>query len=391
MPELPEVEHYRRLLLPLVAAPSKSTSGLEIELTVPVPPKSFPAESELKSLGDYRVSDVTRKGKLVRLELDRIGGGRARGKAGGGKPQSTFLYLHFGMTGRISTPQFVPSLESLGSDDYPPPHTQLILRSNGHEASFSDPRRFGSVAISTDDQFEELAPDALTDEWDATSLSGRRKGIKGVLLDQRAVVSGVGNWVADEVFYQCGMHPDQTWLTNDEADSVKSTLIDVLKIAVTCLDCGEEFPEDWIFNHRWNKAASSRGHAVKDFKGRNITFLTSGGRTSAVVPSIQKLKSRKTATVGKSPKQESGLEPGSVGSKGKARKSSVKRQAQRNTSKEDKDDVVTTKQDSTPTGSKHKGEKLTPKKRTMQQDTATEEKKEIVKRLRRSPRLQKGK
>ena len=66
-----------------------------------------------------------------------------------GHESKLYLSLHMGMTGRISSPHHVPSLESLSEDDaYPPPHTHLILRSsNGEEAAFSDPRRFGSVLV----------------------------------------------------------------------------------------------------------------------------------------------------------------------------------------------------------------------------------------------------
>eukprot|EP00971_Amphidinium_carterae_P328798 6460867-Amphidinium_carterae.1 len=31
--------------------------------------------------------------------------------------------------------------------------------------------------------------------------------IKGLLLDQEKAVSGVGNWVADEVLYHASIHP----------------------------------------------------------------------------------------------------------------------------------------------------------------------------------------
>ena len=34
----------------------------------------------------------------------------------------------------------------------------------------------------------------------------------------------------------------------------------------------------------------TNGSAVKDAKGRKVEFITSGGRTSAIVPSIQKLR-----------------------------------------------------------------------------------------------------
>ena len=40
-----------------------------------------------------------------------------------------------------------------------------------------------------------------------SKLQSFRTSVKSVLLDQEKLVSGVGNWVADEVLYQSGIHP----------------------------------------------------------------------------------------------------------------------------------------------------------------------------------------
>ena len=41
--------------------------------------------------------------------------------------------------------------------------------------------------------------------------------IKAVLLDQERVVCGVGNWVADEVLFQSGIHPSTPAAGLDDA------------------------------------------------------------------------------------------------------------------------------------------------------------------------------
>ena len=135
---------------------------------------------------------------------------------------------------------------------YPPPHTHLIIKSDKEEVCFSDPRRFGSVFVhgyndnngkkSVDEacipSFQELAPDALKVTGQKASknnhdgivakLSNQRKGIKAILLDQREVISGIGNWVADEVLYRSSIHPDQSFLTVSEATS----LVDRLEVRI---------------------------------------------------------------------------------------------------------------------------------------------------------------
>lgn len=201
-----------------------------------------------------------------------------------------------GMTGRISTPSNVPALESLRDTEYPPPHTYLCFRTDSAEACFSDPRKFGSVTLSmTQSEFQDLAPDALT-MFDAEGLVGKAVGIKALLLDQKRVVSGVGNWVADEVLYQSQLHPEQAYLTLAQAMTLQEKLHFILNTAITCLDRGEDFPESWLFHCRWGKRAANNGTKVKDPMGRTVVFLKAAGRTSAIVPLIQVKRSQKPKT-----------------------------------------------------------------------------------------------
>lgn len=98
----------------------------------------------------------------------------------------------------------------------------------------------------------------------------------------------------------------------------------------------EKFPENWLFKHRWGKGKKNHSSVLPN--GDKITFLTVGGRTSAIVPSVQK----KSGAVGKdeddeesngtktqakrkrsTKKEESDSEPED---KGKAQKSEAKKQ-----------------------------------------------------------------
>ena len=60
----------------------------------------------------------------------------------------------------------------------------------------------------------------------------------------------------------------------------------------------DKFPEHWLFKHRWSKGKKNKQSSLPN--GEKITFLTVGGRTSAVVPSVQK----KTGPVAGDVKQE---------------------------------------------------------------------------------------
>lgn len=277
MPELPEVEQFRRLLLPLVSKTGRlQLARLSLETK---PPRKFLSDEDINVINekDFCVSDVQRKGKLICLILQSD------------KYQKTsYLFVHMGMTGRISNPSFVPSLESLKKNtEYPPPYSYLKFSNGDAEACFSDPRKFGSIQLKDSQQdFDDLAPDALKDMIVHKSkilekIRNQSAGIKGILLDQKRSLSGVGNWVADEVLYQIEMHPDQNYLSTDQANTLLDTLYNILKIAVECRD--NSYPNEWLFHYRWNSKKTT-----KDAKGRLVTFITSGGRTSAIVPSIQR-------------------------------------------------------------------------------------------------------
>ena len=289
MPELPEVEKFRQLLEPLVGP-----QPLSVELVGKNPPRKFLSKDEVASIDTkFRAKEIQRKGKVICMHLESTKGKKAE--------YSKYLFLHMGMTGRISTPEHVPSLESLPTTDYPPPHTYLRFKTivNGStkaEACFSDPRKFGSaiLADSLDAEFGELAVDGL--EFNDTSvLTEQSMRIKALLLDQRRALCGVGNWVADEVLYQSEIHPDQNYLTASEGQMLQQKITEVLSTACDCLSKGQDFPSSWLFSQRWSKR-SSKKETVKDSQGRSILFIKAGGRTSAIVPTIQKLKSRTKPT-----------------------------------------------------------------------------------------------
>ena len=320
MPELPEVESFRRLLLPLVS----KTETLTIELADTKPPRNFVSQEQVLELSNHvQLVDVKRKGKLMCMVLQGVIHNENK-KTPNHTLQYFHLYLHMGMTGRIATPAHIPRLESLNNtqEEYPPKHSHIYFKcGSDHEACFSDPRKFGWVALQsslTKDNcsgFDELAPDALhilttTGNDDDGDHDGRERAlqllldqhlpIKALLLDQQRVMSGIGNWIADEVLYQSMVHPEQRYLSEAQGAELLEKLKYILVTAIDCIARGDDFPRDWIFHVRWNKRRTTSGsnNKVKDFKGRMVEFVTSGGRTSAIVPSIQKLvtKSSTAAT-----------------------------------------------------------------------------------------------
>jgi len=140
--------------------------------------------------------------------------------------------------------------------------------------------------VENRNELESLAPDALAEANDLPpdSWCNYSTCIKSVMLDQKKVVAGIGNWVADEVLYQAKIHPLQSYLTLEESQRVQTTLQQVLETAVTTSDTSSPYPDHWLFHVRWGKGKKT---GTQDAKGRTIKFIDAAGRTSAIVPSIQ--------------------------------------------------------------------------------------------------------
>lgn len=63
-------------------------------------------------------------------------------------------------------------------------------------------------------------------------------------------------------------------------------MLHICQTAVDLLADASKFPDDWLFKHRWGKGKKDAPTTLPN--GAKITFLTVGGRTSCVVPSVQK-------------------------------------------------------------------------------------------------------
>ncbi|WP_217125911.1 bifunctional DNA-formamidopyrimidine glycosylase/DNA-(apurinic or apyrimidinic site) lyase [Hydrogenophilus thiooxidans] len=187
MPELPEVETVKRGLLPLIGQRWRHVTVRRADLRRPLDASAF------SPWRDATVCAVTRRAKVVALELVRADGARA------------YLRFHLGMSGRLYFTD--PASEWL-------PHEHLELAFSASVLRFRDPRRFGWCDLLPADDYASwsatLAPEPfspeLTPEW-AMRRAGR-SSIKAVLLSGRVVV-GVGNIYACEALYRAGIAPQR--------------------------------------------------------------------------------------------------------------------------------------------------------------------------------------
>lgn len=265
MPELPEVETFRRQVHAVLKGHRLAEVNAVGDTLVFEGVK--PTVLQKKLLG-RRVVGSGRWGKHMWLELDE-------------KPWPVF---HFGMTG---------SFEIYRDPGDRPAFWKLELVSDdGQRVAYVNKRRLGRVRLVHDVAEEPpvagLGFDPLLDlpaaAPFAAALARRKAPIKAVLLDQ-SFAAGVGNWVADEVLYQAGIAPRRlaSSLTPAEARKLRTVLARVVKKAVEVSADADRFPKTWLFHVRWGKQNGAR-----TARGEPLAFDTVGGRTTAWVPSAQR-------------------------------------------------------------------------------------------------------
>jgi formamidopyrimidine-DNA glycosylase len=264
MPELPEVETWRRLAER--AALGRRIVRVWAAEDRKVMDQTAPAELAAWLLG-RRVEGTHRKGKHLWLSFDQPG----------------HLYLHFGMSGELL---------HATEPDTRPSHAKLELSlEDGTLLTYRNPRRIGHLRWYDDAAHSPtvaaLGPDPLLENpplaFYREALAQRRAPIKSVLLDQ-TVFAGVGNWIADEVLYQARIAPRTVAADLDarQIRELRDKLQAILKLAVDVGADDTRFPQTWLFHHRWGKQAERTG------RGEAIVFETIGGRTAAWVPSRQR-------------------------------------------------------------------------------------------------------
>jgi formamidopyrimidine-DNA glycosylase len=201
VPELPEIESYRRLAerlaldRPIEAVDAPDSWYLKGGLT---------ALAAQAALVGRRFTEARRRGKLLLLPTDRDG---------------PVLGLRFGMTGRL----IIDGIAGVDELWYAPKRQEIrwgrfgIHFADGGLLTMQDPRRLGGVSL--DPLEEALGPDA----WSVTraqlrnGLRASRAPLKAWLLDQ-SHLAGVGNLIADEVLWRAGLAPQRPARSLTDAD-----------------------------------------------------------------------------------------------------------------------------------------------------------------------------
>jgi formamidopyrimidine-DNA glycosylase len=230
MPELPEVEGFRRRLVPLIAGrPIERLRVLDEKLWRPAPGLAAGA------VEGRRVRELDRRAKLILFRLEG----------------DLSLVLHLKIAGQLV---FVSpdGRRATGGHPYPLPgvalpeaSTRFVLDFGPHGTLYvNDQRRFAWLRLlpaAEEGAFvaeQRYGPDPLDPEFTPEVLGARlwaRRGrpVKAALLDQTCV-AGLGNIYSDEVLHAARIHPvvPAGDLTPGEVARLHGAIRRVLEVAV---------------------------------------------------------------------------------------------------------------------------------------------------------------
>ena len=284
MPELPEVETVKSVLVPIVK--DRTILGIDIlrKSSVPGDQKLF-----VESLTGQRFLDVTRIGKFLIFHLtnDKV------------------IISHLRMEGK-----YYELLESEENTKY----ARVVLHlDNGHKLCYDDSRCFGYLRLSSEQEYRDdkeiakLGPEP----WDADTKTIMKQvknsslPIKSALLSQ-TLMTGLGNIYVDETLFASKIHPltPANKITKDEWDVIIREASRILKEAI--VSGGSTIKsyhpgKDIDGNFRTKLVAYGKSNTSCPRCGSIFRFIKVNGRGTTFCPKCQILKSKqiKVAIFGK--------------------------------------------------------------------------------------------
>lgn len=216
--------------------------------------------------------DVRKKGKVLFFVFDK----------------DWLLIIRPGMTGWLSRPVDSRLFESQPS--------VVFQFEGGRELDWSDFRNFGTLTfvhgVEPTAEMDRLAPDVLTEEATPTRVWNRLQrltqkqrslSVAEALMDQRLLMSGVGNIIKSEALYDAQLSPRRT-LKSLSGRECRRLVASTRKISRKVLRYLEGRPfnrTDYMGLHRvYGRTRNARGLSVKRYTEKD-------GRSTFWVPSVQ--------------------------------------------------------------------------------------------------------
>jgi formamidopyrimidine-DNA glycosylase len=218
MPELPEVESLRRILLRSAVGRTIVSARIgEARLRRRV------AANFAEAVSGRRIINLSRRAKYLIIEFDG----------------DHVMLVHLGMSGSLTHRR-----SGFRGDDFDPRHDHLEFSlDDSTRLVFNDPRRFGLVRLVARAELDSIAelkgigPEPLSREFNAGYLaakaSGKKVAIKNLIMDQR-IVAGIGNIYAAEVLFRAGVRPTRRAgrVSRAEIEEIAAAVPVILRAAI---------------------------------------------------------------------------------------------------------------------------------------------------------------
>ena len=273
MPELPEVETVKNVLIPIIKDKKILSIDVKRKTTIQGDEKVF-----CSSLEGETFKDITRIGKFLIFHLTN----------------NKVLISHLRMEGK-----YYEFLENEPDSKY----ARVVFHlNNGHKICYDDSRCFGIMILSDEDHYQKekeiakLGPEPFNVN-DVSFLLKKNKNkrlpIKSTLLDQ-SLMTGLGNIYVDEVLYASNIHP----LTPSYAITKKEWLF-IVENAKKILNIAIEMGGSTIKSYHPGKDIDGNFQTRIKIYGKGgeecpickstFRFLKVGGRGTTFCPKCQEM------------------------------------------------------------------------------------------------------
>ena len=252
MPELPEVEIYRRRL------DSKALNQTieRVEVVAPSLLEHVSAQALVRALLRHRFALTHRHGKHLFVRIDR----------------GDWLGMHFGMDGDL--------IHYRRADERPRFAVLVVDFSKGFSLAYLSPRKLGRIVLAQDPQAfverKRLGPDALAiDRRTFVALARRARGTAKTWLMNQRVIAGVGNIYSDEILFQARLQPKHAMTTCSDADLDRlfDSMRTVLRAAIAARADPGRMPRHYLVPQR-------QAGGICPNCGAPLCTLRAGGRTA---------------------------------------------------------------------------------------------------------------
>ena len=182
------------------------------------------------------------------------------------------------------------------SPEWLPKYENVIFQFNNIKLIFTDFRNFGTLTFTNDQQYidkeiNKLAPDItdehttfkiLLDRVNNLTLSQQKQLLEDIIIDQKIIISGIGNYLKAEILYDAKINPLRKVKNLSENDwyQIYYSTKKIIKKMLKALESND--PDKYMNSMKiYSRKIDPLGNKIK-------THKTKTGRTTYYVSQVQK-------------------------------------------------------------------------------------------------------